>query len=1285
MSETKEIVGTTSSTATKECPSCGKINNARNTYCVKCRTRLPETVFSEGRLPTGELAAPPPVPSAEITRMFSDISLIKMLLVNRTSALRLRQIYFDLGIVLSQQQEYNKATEAFQQALSTPAEDDPKTSDILLSLAYTQEEAGNSEQAFHTYLETVLHETAHACPILSHMQALLTADIVISQGEWVIDACLPRISDTAIAVSTRRDMALLVVRLYLYLANYTQAEEVLKQAMSFAPDDVPASVDELLAPDRLPPNLASYPTDSNASYILALLYAATGNMMRATTYIDHALELLANGSGPAGKSAAASFEADAYQLKAQLQAKAALSKASGRREDAAQSLLEAAQQHYFKNELKPAIALFRAAKELNPAQQSIYWYLADCLRMSSQENPAILQESVEVWEQGYILRPMDDDNAWAYLVRGLIYELQSYVVEGQPWVTAWRAACCAEQAMVYPSSALNSTNYAYLGHFYRNIQLEANALEATAKAVQLDEKNIFALTEHAIISANMGEFEQAKQVIEKWLQLEPDAGDAIAIRGYVDWHEGRKEEGIDQLTRAIEQNEDVLWYRAVRGYFYRFQGDYDLATQDYTWVWNKYEETGKVDFDNIYRYATAAFMLGKYDETLNILNKVPPDAPFNDANSWYGSIGSSYLALGQLERGEEALNTCIALLCNQRQLSDQRAELRDLVTISESWTHKEQIPAIIERLEERIQQRSRELEKPISAEEELLAIVERTEQGVQSEYASEPANIVERVKERIRQRNEELEKPILSGEELLPIVEQIVQEVQSECELESGEKREEAIHSRENATAAVDSSDGWAWVAAMAGRARIFAEQRHWIDAVKVYYDLYVRAKDRFPEARLGIEMMCDHLLDEMVRCYRENLPIPYYYEIRDAVRDAIQHLLAVIPDDKQRLARACAQFVYFDLPQASEKGFNLATLADLIVNVVVPLQLYRDSNTAEPGVALGHVWRSMVNDISFYWQIDEFCQGCIAVFRKLAEEGKADVKLHNDFIAAGEALSEYLDDCFQLKEQEQSTESSPFAPVAIPIALEIGLDLVPSDAMQAEGKWPIMAEYIPAMRQRLKDETGIEIPGIQIRDNLSLRPNQFAVCIDGVRVFTDSILMGYCYIPASPEALKAGITRYPAFEIVRPLTGETGYWMAASYAETLRNNGVEVWTDPFLYLAAQFELVLRQNMANFLGMREVAYLLTLWNQNQKDGEFVRTLLLDTDASFHFTRLLQALVRASIPITPLENIIAAVQGLDLAHSSMNDIVRAVQSNLKYQQTAVSVGEKEKTGGTQIGA
>ena len=694
--------------------------------------------------------------------------------------------------------------------------------------------------------------------------------------------------------------------------------------MSFAPYEVPAATEELLTPDKLPPNLAIYQTDINASYVLARLYAATENTTQAALYIDNAFELQADGSGTVAKSLSPSFDAGAYQLKAQLQAKAELSKANGRREEASQSLLEAARNYYFKNELKLALALFREAKELNPYQPLVYWYLADCLRMLSLENPSLVQDSIKVWEQGYALQPMDDDNSWAYLVRGLIYELQCNLPRVNPWVVAWRAVCCAEQAMMYPS-AHNSVNYAYLGRFYRNVQLEANVLKATEKAVQLEENNTFALAERAVILANVGEFEQAEKVIDAWIKLEPGTALRDGIQGYVYWHRERKDEGFDLLKKAIEQDESVLWYREIRGYFYYLQGDIDLASQDCEWIWNKYKETRQLDIENINRYAEAAYILGKYDETLELLDRFP-DSPFQDANSRYGLIGMSYLALGKLGPGEDALNTCVALISNRRQISDLLDELHILLTTSESWSHKEHIPEIVERVEERVHQRNNEIEHPIAPEQELAGIVERTGLAIQVEYGPEPVNIIQRVKERVQKRLSELEQPVVLEEEPLFILEQIVQAVQSEFESAPVEEGEDSIHFMEDTTDVVDSSDKWVWIAAMAGRARIFVEQMNWLEAAKIYSTLFVRAKEHFPEARLGIETVCDRLLDEMAKCFRENQLGTYY----DEIRDAVQHLLSLILDDKQRLARACTQFVYLSFPQAGEADLSVADLIRL-------------------------------------------------------------------------------------------------------------------------------------------------------------------------------------------------------------------------------------------------------------------------------------------------------------------------------------------------------------------
>src|ERR1700730_3734477 len=101
MSDARETIDYVSSDTTKPCPKCGKLNNADNKFCVKCRTPLPDIISPEwqavSRIPGGGLTIQSPVPA--ITDFLPQHS------VSQT----LRQIYFDLGIALSQQRECDKA------------------------------------------------------------------------------------------------------------------------------------------------------------------------------------------------------------------------------------------------------------------------------------------------------------------------------------------------------------------------------------------------------------------------------------------------------------------------------------------------------------------------------------------------------------------------------------------------------------------------------------------------------------------------------------------------------------------------------------------------------------------------------------------------------------------------------------------------------------------------------------------------------------------------------------------------------------------------------------------------------------------------------------------------------------------------------------------------------------------------------------------------------------------------------------------------------------------------
>src|ERR1051326_4996967 len=130
------------------------------------------------------------------------------------------------------------------------------------------------------------------------------------------------------------------------------------------------------------------------------------------------------------------------------------------------------------------------------------------------------------------------------------------------------------------------------------------------------------------------------------------------------------------------------------------------------------------------------------------------------------------------------------------------------------------------------------------------------------------------------------------------------------------------------------------------------------------------------------------------------------------------------------------------------------------------------------------------------------------------------------------------------------------------------------------------------------------------------------------------------------------------------PLTGQPGCWVAPEHWQTILTHELELWEEPLVFVVRHLEAVLRQNLADFLGMQEVEGLVQRWGQTREGIAITQKVLPDGPTRLHFARLLRALVEEQVPISSWQQILASAEasGLDNPENAL----RAVRLRLKEQ-------------------
>ncbi len=464
-----------------------------------------------------------------------------------------------------------------------------------------------------------------------------------------------------------------------------------------------------VTPETLPPALVARSADGNAQYFVAELYRALGRYDDALKAVERALEI-----GLSGK--AEYREAPAQQLKAELLEK------RGDLQQAANFYYEAGRRFLWRNECNDAVAQLARSAELDKTRLATYWYRAEALRvltyqasLSPEEKKRTIQESVDIWDKSTDFGCPDRDTSWAYVVRGLICERRANlqatkVSELRGWT--WESAAFAERGLVLDDA--DAFSWAYLGRYHRSLGNQANSLQATQKAWDLDKENLTVQEERAAILANVGEFAAAGETIDKRRAAAKDPW-ADGVKAYIFAAQRQYKEALDLIAEA----EPDVWTLDLRARCRRMMGEQKAAKDDYKAVLSQYNAENPGDQ---VLFGVAAYYLNEIDRAIQILSDY---LATDDDIGGYWYLGACHLSRNSLQEAEKNLAKGVAVTINTRELDDLLAvELPTLETTSKGWSHQAQVVGIFQRIRDQIMARRDVVRLPLSPEKELKQAID---------------------------------------------------------------------------------------------------------------------------------------------------------------------------------------------------------------------------------------------------------------------------------------------------------------------------------------------------------------------------------------------------------------------------------------------------------------------------------------------------------------------------------------------------------------------------------
>ena len=251
----------------------------------------------------------------------------------------------------------------------------------------------------------------------------------------------------------------------------------------------------------------------------------------------------------------------------------------------------------------------------------------------------------------------------------------------------------------------------------------------------------------------------------------------------------------------------------------------------------------------------------------------------------------------------------------------------------------------------------------------------------------------------------------------------------------------------------------------------------------------------------------------------------------------------------------------------------------------------------------------------------------------------------------------------------EPSLSPAAAAPITVeevsdlaPLSLQIGYGLIPLADGREGGN---LVNRITAIRRELSRALGIVVPGVRIRDDLSLPPNSYRLRI-GQTIVAEDVVHAERKLAIPGHS---SIRKLSGFEVKDPSFGLEAVWILPHQQAEAEADDYTV-VDPEAVVATHLGQVLQQHAGDLLGPDDVQMLLD--SLAEAAPTLVQTVVPKLVPLHVLTAVMRQLLADRVPVSDLRRILeslAQFSGTNASIAQQAEMLRPVLAPLLLQQVA----------------
>ncbi len=248
-------------------------------------------------------------------------------------------------------------------------------------------------------------------------------------------------------------------------------------------------------------------------------------------------------------------------------------------------------------------------------------------------------------------------------------------------------------------------------------------------------------------------------------------------------------------------------------------------------------------------------------------------------------------------------------------------------------------------------------------------------------------------------------------------------------------------------------------------------------------------------------------------------------------------------------------------------------------------------------------------------------------------------------------------------KETERPETIETLPPLDL-IELEVGYGLIPLVDPKQNGD---LVERIKSLRKQFALDMGFVVPSIRIRDNLQLKPNEYAILIKGNEIAKSEVMINH-FLAMNPGTVEEEI---PGIKTLEPAFGLPALWIKENMKEKAQVSGytvVDITTVIVTHLTELlkdhcYELLTRQEVQNIIDSAKHSY-----------PKLIEELVPNILSVGQIQKVLQNLLREQVPIRDMQTILETLADYGAITKEIDILTEYVRQGMFRAITKLFISE-----------